>query len=309
MESIDTNYYLLLDLPLDPPVTDRTRLEAVIQNKQTEWKKSILNPSKGLLFMSLVERVPEIKRALLLDDAARDVVIADAVRIAKDRALSLVGAIAKAGSVSEAQIEAICKRVPQFSERSIRQMIRVPIKESSELSFAIPKKPSDPLVKPMDAMLMDMIERNLQVIKKKDIYDFLGCTRDSSPEAMSRIADGILSKLYKSPRKSAEVYASEELAGFVKTHFLKPTAKEAYEIALKTYLPRKRLVEIFSLRCISKHIDWASYRLSIDECMEIGMSREEAEYYVYEYYCLRRKCPLPISVDQRPEQANKNIGD
>ena len=299
-----TNYYLVLDLSLDPPVKDKARLEAAIQKKLTEWNQGVNNPTKGLLFKSLAAKVPDIKKALLSDDATRDAIIADALKIVKGNIATLLEAIAKAGSVTEAQVKEVCKKAPQFSEKTIRKMIKVPIVEKTGPVFKVPKKPADPPIKPTDNMQMDKFEKNLTVLGKKNIYDFLGCSRTSTPTAICGLADAELENARKAPNKTAEVSAKQELAGLITSYFKKPDAKDAYDLALKTYIGQKKLVEIFAIRCVSKSIDWKSYQGSIADCRAIGMSQEEAEYFVYDFYCNKRKCPPPSVPDnEKPQPA------
>ena len=299
-----TNYYLILDLSLDPPVKDKARLEAAIQKKLTEWNQGVNNPTKGLLFKSLAAKVPDIKKALLTDDASRDAIIADALAIVKGNVATLLEAIAKSGSMTEAQVKEVCKKAPQFSEKTIRKMIKVPIVEKAGPVFNVPKKPADPPIKPTDNMQMDKFEKNLTVLGKKDIYDFLGCSRTSTPSAICGLADAELENARKAPNKTAEVSAKQELAGLITSYFKKKDAKEAYDLALKTYIGQKKLVEIFAIRCVSKSIDWKSYQDSIADCRAIGMSQEEAEYFVYDFYCNKRKCPPPsVPEGAKPQQA------
>ena len=299
-----TNYYLVLDLSLDPPVKDKARLEAAIQKKLTEWNQGVNNPTKGLLFKSLAAKVPEIQKALLSDGATRDAIIAEALKIVKGNIAILLEAIAKAGSVTEAQVKEVCKKAPQFSEKTIRKMIKVPIVEKAGPVFKVPKKPAEPPIKPTDNMQMDKFEKNLTVLGKKNIYDFLGCSRTSTPASICDLADKELENARKAPKKTAEVSAKQELAGLITSYFKKKDAKEAYDIALKTYIGQKQLVEIFAIRCVSKSIDWKSYQGSIADCRAIGMSQEEAEYFVYDFYCNKRKCPPPSVPDnEKPQPA------
>ncbi|MDO5317818.1 MAG: zinc ribbon domain-containing protein [bacterium] len=297
-----TNYYLVLDLSLDPPVKDKARLEAAIQKKLTEWNQGVNNPTKGLLFKSLAAKVPDIRDALLTDEAKRDAIIADALKIVKGNIATLLEAIAKAGSVTEAQVKELCKKAPQLSEKTIRKMIKVPIVEKAGPVFKVPKKPADPPIKPTDNMQMDKFEKNLTVLGKKDVYDFLGCSRTSTPNVICDLADAELEKARKAPNKTAEVSAKQELAGLITSYFKKENAKEAYDLALKTYIGQKKLVEIFAIRCVSKSIDWKSYQDSIADCRSIGMTQEEAEYFVYDFYCNKRKCPPPSVPDNEKPQ-------
>lgn len=313
------NYYLLLDLPLDPPVEDNARLEKAIQAKEAEWRCCINHPRRGLMCKSLMEKSLEIRNCILRDDASRSRIIADARRIVRGRIVPLVEALSKVGVVTEAQLSAVCRKFqPWFSEKTIRSMVRVPIVRTSVAGFHIPRKTSglpikspdgrfgDPTapskiappvpqgnLKPMDRSLMDKIEMRLEVLGKRDVYDFLGCTRITAPSVMCRLANDIIEEARMTARKTAEVAASHDLASLVTFFFKKPLVQQSYDLALKTYAWQEKLVEVFSLRCISKSVDWESYQLSIAECREIGMTDEEAEYFVYDFYCRKRKCPPP----------------
>lgn len=292
-----TNYYLVLDLSLDPPVKDKVRLEAAIQKKLTEWEQGVNHPAKGLLFKNLASKVPEIKKALLSDDATRDAIIFDALRIVKGRAMALIDAITNGESITEMQIDAICKKVPWFSEETIRRMVTP--NDTVLSAFKIPLNPHRPPIEPMDDMLMAKIEKYLTVIGEKDLYGFLGCKRFTEQTTMCCIAEEILSEARKLPWKTAGVMASQELAGLISTHFKKSGAKLSYDMALQTYAAKRDLADIFSLRCLSKKVDWNSYQLSVRDCRTIGMSQEEAEYFVYDFYCLKRKCPPPIIAEAK----------
>ena len=252
MSTINTNYYLILGLPLDPPIRDKVRIETAIQKKLTEWEQGVNHPAKGLLFKSLAAKAPKIKKALLSDDATRDAIIFDALRIVKGRAMALIDAITKDGSITEMQIDAICKKLPWFSEVTIRRMLTP--SDTMLSGFKIPLKPNCPPIEPTDDMLMDKIEKNLAVIGEKDIYDFLGCKRFTEQSTMCRIAEEILNEVRKSPCKTAEITASQELAGLIVTYFKKSGAKRSYDMALRTYAAKRDLVDIFSLRCL--HEQW-----------------------------------------------------
>lgn len=300
----DTNYYLILDLSLDPPVKDKVRLEAAIQKKLTKWNQDINNPASGLRNKILAGKVQEIKAALLDDDVKRDEIISEAIKITKANVATLLEALSKAGTITEAQVKEVCKKTPQFSEKTIRKMIKVPIVEKAVSSFKIPEKPADPPIKPTDDMTMYKFQKCLDALEKNDIYDFLECSRTSTPTAICALAERELDKAKKAPKKTGEVNARQELAGLINTYFKKQDAKTAYDLALKTYVSQKKLTGVFLMRCLSNSIDWPSYQASIAECRAIGMSQGEAEYFVYEFYCKKRKCPPPSVPDnEKPQPA------
>ncbi|MBE6385491.1 MAG: zinc ribbon domain-containing protein [Lentisphaerae bacterium] len=293
------NYYLLLELPLDPPVRDKAKLEAAINAKQAEWNKK-LNSPLGVKFSSYVAKLPAIKEALLRSDIQRDEVIAEAEKIIMAEIAETLDFIASSGFVTEAQLKDLCKRYPQYSEASLKKMIKVPVVSSG--TFKAPEKPADPPFKPVDSVLMGKIQSLLGGLSKSDIYDFLGCPRTTSSKEICELASQAIAKVQVG-RKTPEASATQELAGLVKSIFAEKDGKAAYDYAHRRGA-LTALQDKFALLCKtsekSNSITWEGYQSSIALCRSVGMSAEEAEYAVYDYYCNKKKCPPPVS----PENAS-----
>ncbi|MFH2065539.1 MAG: hypothetical protein ABIK15_10110 [Pseudomonadota bacterium] len=58
------NFYLLLDLPVDPPEDDPDKIEAAIQKKQAEWSKQCNHPTRGIQAKQLIDFIPEIRKVM-----------------------------------------------------------------------------------------------------------------------------------------------------------------------------------------------------------------------------------------------------
>lgn len=297
----EENYYLILELPLDPPVKDPKRIKAQIDKKKAEWSQGINNPVKGPLFKKYIEETSKMEEAFN-DEVTREKIINEALNAKKEELVEIIEAITKGGAITSDQFKKVCSDFSCFTEATIRKMIKVDI--GSAPTFQAPPKPPKPPFEPMDDMQMKRFERNLNVLGKKDIYDFLGCPQTSSPNTLISKANEQLEKARKAPAKTANVNASQELAGLINTYFKKPNAKEQYDIALKSYKEKNQLQRKFEYRCTNKSISWINYQESIKECREIGMTKEEADYYVYDYYILKRKCPPP-SIPEEGSNAKK----
>ena len=72
------NFYLLLDLSIDPPDTDPKNIEAAIARKQSEWSRLRNHPTKGLQAQNFISMIPEIRR--VMNDPALREQEADAAR-------------------------------------------------------------------------------------------------------------------------------------------------------------------------------------------------------------------------------------
>ncbi len=75
------NFYILLELPIDPPETDLKTIEEAITKKQAEWSRLRNHPTKGLQVQKYINMIPEI-RQVMMDDSLR----AKEAQAAKDSA-------------------------------------------------------------------------------------------------------------------------------------------------------------------------------------------------------------------------------
>lgn len=64
------NFYILLDLPINPPESDLKTIEAAISKKQAEWSRLRNHPSKGVQAQKYINMIPEIRR-VMTDDTLR----------------------------------------------------------------------------------------------------------------------------------------------------------------------------------------------------------------------------------------------
>ncbi|PIE71828.1 MAG: hypothetical protein CSA22_00770 [Deltaproteobacteria bacterium] len=73
------NYFILLELQVDPPETDAQVIEAAITKKQAEWSRLRNHPTKGTQAKQLIGMISDIRK-VMLDDVLRD---EEAVRASK----------------------------------------------------------------------------------------------------------------------------------------------------------------------------------------------------------------------------------
>lgn len=58
------NFYILLDLSVDPPETDTAVIEQAIKKKKSEWSKLRNHPTKGLQAQKNISLIPEIEKVM-----------------------------------------------------------------------------------------------------------------------------------------------------------------------------------------------------------------------------------------------------
>jgi hypothetical protein len=147
---------------------------------------------------------------------------------------------------------------------------------------------------------MDEIDNDLAIAgggEFKNLYDLLGF--QSQNRDTLRI-DAILEKVkeleaenHRNPNKTAEVDARGRLLGKARKFFESKMSRQEYDLALKLRPFDKLTGEKFENRTIKKYVTYEDYSKSIDETREIGFTLKEAEWYVYDFYCVKRKFPPP----------------
>ena len=65
------NFFLLLELSVDPPEDDPSVIEAAIRKKQAEWSRFRNHPTKSIQAKQFIELIPEIRKVMLDADLRR----------------------------------------------------------------------------------------------------------------------------------------------------------------------------------------------------------------------------------------------
>ncbi len=58
------NYYILLELSVDPPENDPEIIEKAIQTKKIEWSRLRNHPTKGLQIQKFINMIPDIENVM-----------------------------------------------------------------------------------------------------------------------------------------------------------------------------------------------------------------------------------------------------
>jgi len=78
------NFYILLELSLQPPETDAEVIWEAIQNKKADWSRLRNHPTKGLQAQKNINLIPEIQR-VMMNNELREKEVLNALEILKKR--------------------------------------------------------------------------------------------------------------------------------------------------------------------------------------------------------------------------------
>lgn len=124
------NYYILLDLSIDPPETDAKAIEAAIARKQSEWSRLRNHPKKGLQAQQYISMIPDIRR-VMNDPALREQEAAAAkTHTARDKAGKIseidrhLEILMGKGFISQEEIVKLARR-HGLEEKDIQDRVRL----------------------------------------------------------------------------------------------------------------------------------------------------------------------------------------
>jgi RsiW-degrading membrane proteinase PrsW (M82 family) len=304
----NNNIYLELELFLDPPVTDVETLKKELNNKIGDWNKMMVSSPK---FKSRVARA----RQFIKDGLPRITEQATEAQTKKLKQLHYAIQQQKyAGKIGENGFKKLKELFPCFSETTIQQESGF----SDDSTFKPPViPPSLKCDRAIPAIEMESIQADLAIVENNqyaDFYEFLGMVNNekSKTKELYQKARDEEEKNRRVVVKTPEVDAKNRLLGKAAQYFKDDYERLNYDVALQRSIFNKLCQESFQHRAIKGIITTEIYDQSINDAVLKGFTRQEAEYLVYEYYCIKMKCPPPIAVDiSRPKtfSVSKNWKD
>lgn len=294
---LNNNLYYALELFLDPAETNPVLLCEFLKTKESEWKKKVNSDPKFELFCVRSKQWRENSSEAKESDLRRLLQEAKSERLKKLRAAIIE--IERDGLLEQHEYDYLLKTFGGkgrfFTEETIKQELHLPL-----YVFTPPKEPEIPNgVKIPGESEMNKIEDDLKIVNSdqesscSNLYDLLKLGRLTDTETLREEASKKNEEIRKKSNKTPQVNAKARLLGRALIYFKTDEARKGYDIALRRRPIDELKKERFALRTLGKSVTRDDYNLSIEEAMECGLSREEAEWHIYDYYCLKRKCPYP----------------
>ncbi|MDR0537648.1 MAG: hypothetical protein LBH04_06370 [Tannerellaceae bacterium] len=285
------NYYILLEL--DPSVRDEASINKAITAKQQQWSSERNHPTKGNLAQQYLGKLSDIK-TVLLNPELRNTEAEEAKKILlvekeeKNKKLKTAASIlVKNGEIKENDLKALAKKF-KLLENEITTILKVRVIKE-EVTY------KDDGIQLLDESVIKKIRSDLNLIRKKDLFDFLGLLPTSSCTVLWKKATEIYNQSSRNANKTAEITATNSLATTCLTYLKDETVKKRYQKSLQ-YESFDEIKELIDLAANDGSINVAEYQKLIAACTEKGLPLDRAEFYIYDY-CLKKKYPQPQKVD------------
>jgi len=275
------NYFILLNL--DPSITDDNQIEDTIKSKQREWSSLRNHPSKGGQAQNNLDQLKDIRNVMIDNPPMREAERTEAISLleqkkekAKESLISTIRHLSLKGYLTEKEVNKLKEKNEHFTEQEIRKLI-----EPNEIRSDDHKnvKTAKPVI---DQTILQGIQKELKIIQKQDLYDFLGMNRNSSIESLKKRIDIKAVEIKKNNNKNANLTAQDNLIGYCLKIFQNETERSKYDNSksLKKLLELEKDIEILGT---SGTISVDAWDYIINQAKAKGIPQADAEDCITNY--------------------------
>lgn len=301
------NYYVWLDLPVDKPERDVSRLLKRLDEKVRCWKSD--NGPDKIFYMSRVTKVSDVQNALNRS-------LSSIIRQAQDEVTKEFEFIVKLLENSKGYItpEELKKQVlprvsPQWSLETVQSELaarHIPV-IALERDFSIPQKPSD-YVQFTDHTVIEQTKGQLAQWRVcggtdsecENLYTFLGVASNENLTVLQNKAQEQYKKGLSEQGNRRTV--RQALAGPAKNIFKDKESRLGYDIALK--LDAVGFWNNMTIRLSAQSERGAplmgqnDYFRTVAELVGIGLPVDHAKWLVYDYVVNKKKGQIGSSMSE-----------
>ena len=292
---METNYYILLEL--DPSVRDINVIKSTAKTKISEWNKAVNNPNKKFLVAEKVALYKKIIKDMeeypecLKEHAAAYKIIKEKEKQEAEKAIREASKVLVInGEIHGNDLNSLKKKYTQYTENEILKILGARIKQKKVFKYA------DDGVKELELSLFKDIVKNLEVIGKKDLYDFLGLKKTSSSKELEARRVIIYTNNSKNANKDSAVTATGILCGLCKSIFSDEEKRKSYNKTLDNIVFADIKSKIDSATGTIKIINPDQYKILLSDCAAKGINKDKAEFIIYTY-CESKKITIIESSD------------
>jgi hypothetical protein len=306
---MEDNIYIELELFLDPPIIDAAKLETHLNEQIKNWNKQVnANPT-------LKQRVNKARDFIKTGLRNLQQQAGQARNQKLEELRKQISLYKRTGTVTEKNLKQLNNRFKKFFGEATITNEANGIDSSTVKplpKFTPPQQPpSLKCNKIVSYADMKNIAKWLKHVKNgrhQNLYQLLELPQSTSTEILFAKAKNDEDIIRKMPKSNIEADFLNSLAQKFLLYFKNDVERASYEIALKREPFDKHCDDEFSLYAEnffdSNKIVWQIYTESIAKTQSLGFSRIEAEWLVYEFYCIKRKCPEPV-----PEELELDLED
>ena len=285
------NYFILLELPFDPPVSDAKKIEDAINEKRNQWSKDLNNPVKKTKASECLNELENIKR-VMMDPELRKQEAEKAKKLKAGKLKELEEKLnlyrTKGDTLTERDMKGLLKIFGPFgfTADEIQKLFAKGSKKEEKID------PSEVLDKTM-AKNVENFMRQLDM-QDKTLYDFLGLPPSASCSQLTAAADAVKKKILAKGEKTGRDNAIQSLCGLCVTIFKDAASKRKYDnyVNLTRYSAVNSAIDELAMSN-QKRIEPKMKETIIDIAVkQYGLGVSDASMYI-NHYCAYMGYALP----------------
>lgn len=297
-----TDYYALLGVE---PKADRASIEAALGKCQPRWSAGTRNPKTKHTYQSYLDQIPSIRLSLLGDPTSRaayDAELATEHRAERDRLFQeiqrLIRLRAAKGGLTVSDRDRLRREAINrgLSTEELDRLLE-PIPPRVEAPRA-DDDPPDPPVDVVDPATRRQIKLALEHLRKRDLYDVLGLSRDAPAREILARADKERRKWMRKSQVTAEKTAWLEAVSYAQSHLGTAQARGRYDRTLAFEAEALFLDSVKFAVEGEPRLEPGTRTALLDEASSLGLVPDRAERLI------RRTCRgMGVSLDAPPTAA------
>ena len=301
------NIYIELELSTNPAITNVSKLKEHLNGKISEWEMKRNNLCLPETVRARYQNLVHVAKNYIANNFGNLQQQAEDVRVQKREELRQeIEFLVNCNGASEKDIKKIISKFEKYIlqeeitgeiGKKLRQFVHpkqiVDLKYENSVSYERMCNINQLISSARNHK--DFVNRNWE-----NLYTILGETPKTPSAILLKKSQDISIEIQGLYPKDKMVTALSQLSTILVECFGDDVMYEKYKVALKRR-PFDQMANqpdgIFLIRVNphndDKKVNWQEYQKSIDETLQLQYSQEEAEWLVYEFYCVTRNCILP----------------
>lgn len=229
MSNMRENYFILLELPFDPPVEDKAKIEAAIAAKQQQWSKDQLlafKKAKASAYLAMLDNI----RDVMLDPAKRANEAKAAKKVRDEKTKDLVSKLklyaSKGKELNPNDLKRLVKAYESFGFGE--EVINKKFDEIVSGQGGRDKKAPAEMITKQQAVNITNYLRQIGM-PYITLYEFLGVSPSSSCAAITEAARALKQKILANGNQTGPDAARGMLCGLIVDIFKDAAGKKRYD--------------------------------------------------------------------------------
>ena len=276
------NLYIELEDLLSINQTDVGSVLNAIDEKIKWYGKKINNPKYKAIVPIKTKELKALKEQirdnpnLISQHAAAFTEIARQKKIEREKIIRDKGNFfVRDGMIAQQNLTQLANET-KLSEEEILKLLGAKVKKKKTFTF------KDDGVEELDPLKMKQISEKLEILEKKNLYDFLGVPSNAS---LAEVNDKVNAKFKwvtgNSNKTDTVVNATDGLIKLCTPIFKDEKGRHSYDKALENSGFSSVREAIKMMKEGTKYISPSQYKQLLDTCTQNGIPRDKAEYLIY----------------------------